>query len=84
MVKVIAHRFVIFRQAFGREPLTKRAIGFSSQTANARITAPQEVLEAQIRRGCGRNRRTSVIALWDLLGIGEPIELDRPQLRAVK
>jgi hypothetical protein len=82
MVKVIAHRFVVFRQAFGREPLPSEPLFFIPNRKRP-ITAPQEVLEAQLAEAA-EETGVSVITLWDLLEIGKPIELDRPQLRAAK
>jgi hypothetical protein len=82
MIRVIAHRFVIFRQTFGREPLPSEPLFF---VANAKrpVVAQQEEVNAQLAEAAEKTG-VSLVKIWNLLGIGEPIEVEAPQLRAVK
>jgi hypothetical protein len=82
MIKVIAHRFAIFRQTFGREPLPSEPLFFAVNRKRP-VRAPQEELYAQLA-DAAEQTGISLVKIWDLLGIGQPIELERPRLRAVK
>jgi len=82
MVKVIAHRFEIFRQTFGRQPLPSEPLFF---VANAKrpVPAQQDELNAQLADAAEKTG-VSLVKIWDLLEIVEPVDMERPRLRAIK
>jgi hypothetical protein len=81
MVKVIAHQFVVFRQAFGREPLPSEPLFFVVNDGRPYPAPPQEFLD-QLAEAVG-NTDVSLVKIRNLLGL-EPIERAVWRLRVVK
>jgi hypothetical protein len=82
MVKVMAHRFSIFRDTFGREPLPAEPLFFVPGAAHP-VPAQQQEFNAQLAEAAEKTG-VSVVKIWDFLGAGEPIRIAVPRLRAVK
>jgi hypothetical protein len=82
MVKVIAHRFAIFREAFGREPLPTEPLFFVNN-AERPVAAQQQEVNVQLAEAA-EETGISLVKISHFLGIEHPIRSTTPPLRAVK
>jgi hypothetical protein len=82
MVKVIAHRFVIFRQVFGREPLPSEPIFFVVNDGRP-SPAPAQELHAQLAEAA-ETTEVSLVEIRNLLRLSEPIAQAASRFRVVK
>jgi hypothetical protein len=70
MMKVITHRFRIFRQTFGREPLPTEPLFFEAH-AERPVAAKQQELNAQLAEAA-EQADVSLFKIRDFLGIEDP------------
>ena len=82
MVKVIAHRFAIFRRTFGREPLPSDPLFFMADTPRP-IHARRQELKDQLTEAA-EETNVSLSELQEFLGIEDEAHPTNPKLRVVK